>query len=218
MNSAQVPQQTPVPWGVTFSVIVAGIRRRLFRSFITMVSVILAIAFLAYMLVGNAITNALVAADISELNLRLQNAGVDIFVGKETDEMTVMLLSLTLLACLVGIVNAMLMAVTERVKEIGTLKCLGATDRFIIKAYFIESSLQGLMGTSVGLVSGFLVALGVALRSYGGHVFRTFPALNAMQALGTSLLIGLALSVTAAIVPAYMAAKKEPVEALRVEE
>lgn len=183
-----------------------------------MAGVVLAIAFLSYMLVTGNITAALVEANISELNVILQSAGVDIHAVDQRDTMLLLLIGLSLFTCLVGIINAMLMAVTERIKEIGTLKCLGALDSFIVKSYFIESSLQGVFGTVLGLVIGLLVALIVALHGYGRYVPGNFPVGAVLISLGQSFLMGTLLSVVASIAPAYWAAKKEPVDAMRVEE
>jgi ABC-type lipoprotein release transport system permease subunit len=132
--------------------------------------------------------------------------------------MMVLLITLSLLACLVGIMNSMLMSVTERIKEIGTLKCLGALDSFIVKTYLIESSLQGVVGTVFGLVAGAVVAIGAAAINYRIYVVHYFPYLGLLKALVISLVIGTLLSVGASILPAYMAARKEPVDAMRVEE
>jgi len=112
----------------------------------------------------------------------------------------------------------MLMSVTERIKEIGTLKCLGALDGFIIRSYFIESSLQGVAGTVLGCILGLAVALTAAISNYHGYVLTRFPWLGVTGSLVVSLLIGTLLSVVAAILPAYLAAKKQPVDAMRVEE
>jgi len=118
----------------------------------------------------------------------------------------------------VGIINAMLMAVSERVKEIGTLKCLGATDQFVVRAYFVESTIQGVCGSLIGMVMGLVVAVAVSARTYGGYTFHHFPLSGVIISMVISLGAGAALSVVAAIIPAYMAARKQPVEALRVEE
>lgn len=217
-NSHQIPEQTPVSWPIVFSVSIAGMKRRFSRAMITMAGVILAIAFLCYMLVNESLIRAMIAAGTDELNILLQNANVDIFSGGKTDQMTILLIGLTLLTSLVGIINAMLMAVTERVKEIGTLKCLGATDQFIVRAYFIESTVQGVCGSVIGLLLGLVVAVSVSLKTYGTYTFSTFPLSGVIQAMIISLSAGAVLSVLAAIVPAYMAAKKQPVEALRVAE
>ncbi len=217
-SNIHIPEQTPVSWPIVFSVSVSGLKRRFARAMITLTGVVLAIAFLCYMLVTEALLASMIRANIDELNILLQQADVDIFGGGKTDPLTILLIGLTLLTCLVGIINAMLMAVTERVKEIGTLKCLGATDQFIVRAYFVESTVQGVFGSVFGLFLGLLVAVLVSLRAYGLYTFRAFPLGAVLLSVLVSLGAGVVLSVTAAIIPAYMAARKQPIEALRVEE
>jgi len=218
VDARDIPEQTPVSWPIAFSVSIAGLRRRFSRAMITMVGVVLAIAFLCYMLVSETMTRSMIAAGDDELNILLQNMGVDIFGGVKTDQMTILLIGLTLLTSLVGIVNAMLMAVSERVREIGTLKCLGATDRFVVRIYFIESTVQGVCGAVTGMLLGLAVAVAVGLRNYGIYAMRVFPGPGVLGDLAISIAAGAMLSVIAAIVPAYMAARKQPVEALRVQE
>jgi len=216
----EIPELATIPWSIAFSVSWASLRRRFLRALITMIGVILAIAFLAYMLVTDNILKSLVAfaSEDAALTKKLQATGVDVLSSSGDDQMMYLLIGLSLMICLVGIVNAMLMAVTERVKEIGTLKCLGALDGFIVKTYFIESSLQGIIGTTIGLIIGVGVALGVAGYNYGGYTFDHFPVGRIAISLITTFIIGSAMSIGASIIPAYIAAKKEPVEAMRVEE
>ena len=217
-GAQEIPSQVPIPWAVAFAVSWAGLRRRLLRSMITMLGIILAIAFLTYMLVIDDITRALVAANDSALNVLLQKAGVDIFSVGKRDTMMLLLIGLALFTCLVGIVNSMLMSVTERIREIGTMKCLGALDSFIVKAYFIESSLQGVLGTAIGIGIGILVAAGVSLGAYGSYLISLFPVLAVLGSMARALAVGALISVVASIAPAYWAAKKEPVDAMRIEE
>ncbi len=217
-SSREIPDQYPIPWSVAFQVSWAGVRRRIFRSAITMLGVVLAIALLTYMLITESVTDALVALNLDDLNLLLQKAGVDIFSASRVDSMTILLIVLSLITCLVGIINAMLMSVTERIREIGTLKCLGALDSFIVKSYFIESSLQGFLGTLLGMIIGLVVAILIATIHYGRYPLAHFPWGDALSALGIAALIGILLSIVASIAPAYWAARKEPVEAMRVEE
>lgn len=213
-----IPESPTTPWRIALQVSWSALRRRFLRVLITMTGVILAIAFLAYMLITDHLTRALVALRDDELNRLLQRAGVDILAGDAPNRMMYLLIALSLLICLVGIVNAMLMSVTERVKEIGTLKCLGATDGFIVRTYFIEALLQGVLGTCLGMALGLLVAVLVAWGSYGAFVVRAWPWLAVIKALGLTLGIGTLISIGAAIGPAYAAARKQPIEALRVEE
>jgi putative ABC transport system permease protein len=222
-TSTRIPDQPTISWGIALTVSWAGLKRRFLRAMITMTGVVLAIAFLAYMLLMDKVNRALVEALKVEfdgaalLNKLLQDAGVDIH-SSGSDKLMYMLIGLSLLICLVGIINAMLMSVTERVKEIGTLKCLGALDSFIIKIYFIESAMQGVIGTILGMVIGLLVAVSVCIHHFGGFVMQFFPWTQAGTSLGTTFIIGTIISVVAAIWPAYMAARKQPVDAMRVEE
>ncbi len=218
MNSQpSIPLQTRVPWSVVFFVSWGSLRRRIFRSLITMIGVVLGIAFLTYMLVNDRMVNSLVAMKDDAVNVLLQKAGVDIF-RNGPDTMVLLLIGLSLLTCLAGIINAMLMSVTERIKEIGTLKCLGAEDSFIVKTYFVESSLQGVLGTACGALAGLLVSVAVNAAIYGGVVFSVFPWMAVLKAELIAFLIGSVMSVLASIIPAYWAACKQPVDAMRVEE
>jgi ABC-type lipoprotein release transport system permease subunit len=139
----------------------------------------------------------------------------------------VWLVTLSLMVCVVGITNAMLMSVTERFREIGTMKCLGALDKFVVKLFLIESSLQGVAGSLAGALIGFLLAFVRALFTF--HVqdletgqgywlsLRFFPVLSALLWFMIALGVGVVLSVVAAIYPAIRAARMEPVQAMRVE-
>lgn len=73
------------------------------------------------------------------------------------------LLGISLLVCAVGITNAMLMSVTERYREIATLKCLGALDGSILSIFLLEACLLGAVGAAAGAVLGGLIGV---LRSW----------------------------------------------------
>jgi hypothetical protein len=139
----------------------------------------------------------------------------------------VWLVSLSLMVCVVGIANAMLMSVTERFREIGTMKCLGALDKFVVKLFLIESSLQGVVGSLIGATIGFLLAFVRALFTFHVQdvetgqsywlVLRFFPGGQLLFWAVVALVVGILLSVVAAIYPAIRAARMEPVQAMRVE-
>lgn len=136
----------------------------------------------------------------------------------ESKARTVWLIGLALLVAFVGIMNAMLMSVTERFREIGTMKCLGALDGFIVKLFLIESSLQGLVGTVLGVVLGLAIALWKLHSDFGGQIwsFLDWGALGVGMLL--ALLVGTVLAFVGAIVPAVIAARMEPVVAMRVDQ
>ncbi len=205
-----------------------SLKIRFGRSLITTSGVILAIAFLMSVWSNNEIISSLRDADKSEINLLLQKNGIETGIAEAGDASAeakarmeeerskqTWLISLSLLVCVVGIANAMLMSVTERFREIGTMKCLGALDTFIVKLFLLESTFQGLAGTSAGIVIGFALTLGLALLDYGGYTFTYFPLSGIAESAGYALVVGTLLSLVGAMLPAYRAAKMEPVEAMR---
>ena len=205
-----------------------SLKIRFGRSLITTSGVILAIAFLMSVWSSNEIVSSLRSADKSEINLLLQKNGIETGITEDGDASAeaqgrleeerskqTWLISLSLLVCVVGIANAMLMSVTERFREIGTMKCLGALDTFIVKLFLLESTFQGLAGTSAGIVIGFALTLGLALLDYGGYTFTYFPLSGIAESAGYALVVGTLLSLIGAMLPAYRAAKMEPVEAMR---
>ena len=116
----------------------------------------------------------------------------------------------------VGIINIMLVTVTERTREIGLRKALGATNRSILIQFFMEGlTLTGISGL-IGIVgaAALMFALGRAVgdNDMGFDPPRLVPW-SAAMALGTLALSG----VIAGLYPAYKAAMLEPVEALRKE-
>ena len=125
---------------------------------------------------------------------------------------------LALLVCFVGIVNAMFMTVQERFREIGTMKCLGALDAFIVKIFLIESAALGFVGTLFGISVGLILSVVRQWLVYGRPVFTYFPLVNIVVAGAMAAVVGLVLSILAAIFPARNAARMEPVEAMRIEE
>ena len=114
----------------------------------------------------------------------------------------------------IGVINIMLVAVSERTREIGLRKALGATNRSILLQFFAEGVLLTLVSGLIGLV----LAGGVmfAFRNYNGPGGFDPPRLvprTAILAIGSLTLAG----VIAGLYPARKAAKLEPVEALRAE-
>jgi len=128
------------------------------------------------------------------------------------------LAALALLVCFVGIVNAMFMTVQERFREIGTMKCLGALDSFIVKIFLVESAMLGLIGTLFGMVIGLVLSVLRQWAVYGGAMWRYLSPGSLVLAAIMAVAVGLILSTLAAIFPARKAARMEPVEAMRIEE
>ena len=205
-----------------------SLKIRFGRSLITTSGVILAIAFLMSVWSSNAIVGSLRAVNKSEINLLLQKNGIETGLAEsgeasaeaqarmlEEESKQTWLISLSLLVCVVGIANAMLMSVTERFREIGTMKCLGALDSFIVKLFLLESTFQGFAGTTAGIIIGFALTFLLGLLDYGGYVLDYFPLSKIAESAGYALVVGTSLSLIGAMLPAYRAAKMEPVEAMR---
>ena len=205
-----------------------SLKIRFGRSLITTSGVILAIAFLMSVWSSNAIVGSLRDVNKSEINLLLQKNGIETGLAEsgeasaeaqarmlEEASKQTWLISLSLLVCVVGIANAMLMSVTERFREIGTMKCLGALDSFIVKLFLLESTFQGFAGTTAGIIIGFALTFLLGLLDYGGYVLDYFPLSKIAESAGYALVVGTSLSLIGAMLPAYRAAKMEPVEAMR---
>ena len=114
----------------------------------------------------------------------------------------------------IGIVNIMLVAVTERTREIGLRKALGATNRSILFQFFLEGAFLTLLSGAIGVGGAMLV---INLLS-GVHLPQGFdtPRIVPVSAIGAVLSLALA-GITAGLYPARKAAMLEPVEALRRE-
>ena len=127
------------------------------------------------------------------------------------------MVGLALLVSFVGILNAMLMSVTERFREIGTMKCLGAMDALIVRLFLFESLFQGAFGTTVGITAGLALAGLQGLAAYGGEAWRLVPPAELLRIVGLCFAAGLTLTIVGALYPAWRAARMEPVDAMRSE-
>jgi hypothetical protein len=123
---------------------------------------------------------------------------------------------ISLLVTVIGISNAMLMSVTERFREIGTMKCLGALSGFVTRLFVLEASLLGFVGGLAGAVAGAVFAVSVYTLTYGaGLVFASLPVASILSFGAVSLVAGILLSIVAALYPARVAASMVPATALR---
>ena len=118
--------------------------------------------------------------------------------------------AISLLVGGIGVMNIMLVSVTERIREIGLRKALGATPRVIRRQFLVEASLLGLAGGIIGVLIGFVGAK--VLPSLINQPV-SVSALATAAAIGTSLALGIGFGVY----PASRAARLTPIDALRSE-
>ena len=109
----------------------------------------------------------------------------------------------------IGVMNVMLVSVTERTKEIGIRKALGAKRRDILVQFLVESLMLCILGGTIGVVLG--LSIGKILQTFGFSFSATTGVV--IISFASSALIGVAFG----IFPAYKAAKLNPIDALRTE-
>jgi putative ABC transport system permease protein len=118
--------------------------------------------------------------------------------------------AISLLVGGIGVMNIMLVSVTERIREIGLRKALGATPRAVRRQFLVEASVLGLAGGLVG------VAIGVAGAFVLPHLISQ-PVLISPVALGGAVVVALGIGIGFGVYPASRAARLAPIDALRSE-
>ena len=238
-SGGRAGRQIVLPWKKTLRMSWVNIYNRMGRFLLIFLSIAVVVAFLI-----SSFTYGSIISDLSKLARKgdvrtraaLEKVGVftaadasgrqqsdqeirrdDASRRQQSDQETwLMVLSCAL--CVVVITNTMLMSVSERVSEIGTLKCLGALDRFIVRMFLVESVFVGVAASAAGVAGGYLLTIlgmGISLgfgTIWGGHM--VMPLLTGMP-IGVGA--GTLITVAAAAYPAYIAAKMKPVDAMRAE-
>lgn len=214
-----LPQkQVVLPFFKSFEIAVKSIKSRFFRSLITTMSLILAISFYSYIKTNSHIISGIVFSENKIAIQTLSQEGHEIPAAGDQYSTTPKerwILFLSLLVCVVGIVNTQLMAVADRFREIGTMKCLGALDRFILRLFLIEAFLQGLIGSAIGALTGAGIAACGSLLKFGTMAIPYATLNNIFISIISSILLGCFLSIIGVLYPALLAAKMQPIEAMR---
>ena len=178
---------------VVFSIAWSSLRQRFTRSILTVLTIATAAGFLMYL-------------------LTLPTG------GDRTDRQSwLLMLSLAVIVSAAGVLNTMLMTVTQRYREIGTMKCLGALDSFILLSVLTEAAILGAAGAAIGVIAGLILSTGLAAADHGAAALSYLS----LHALPLKILIvlagGMALTTLGAAVPAWIASRMPPMDAMRGE-
>lgn len=210
-----------LPWSKTVRMCLANVRQRLGRSVLTFICIAVVVAFFASALAYQGILSRLTGRTDVHVQAVLERAGV--FVNdpaamlRQRDQ-RIWLMTLSAVLCLVGITNTILMSVTERFREIGTLKCLGALDVFVVRLFLIENAFIGALASLLGGLLGCLLAvlqLGAVLEF--SILSWNDCAMELLLGMGKAVVLGTVLTLLASVYPTYVASRMRPVDAMRVE-
>ena len=133
--------------------------------------------------------------------------GLTIFIG--------LIGGISLIVGGIGIMNIMLVSVTERTREIGLRKALGATRQDILRQFLIEAVALTMIGGVIGIVGG--ASLGALIAAVASKFVGTVPFVLSIPALLAAALMALATGLIFGIFPARKAASLSPMEAIRWE-
>ena len=140
-------------------------------------------------------------------------------VARMIDIMTFFIKLMLIAIVLVSIMNVMIMAVFERIREIGTISAIGTMPKKILSLFLIEGFSLGVLGVAAGNILALVVVLVINLLKITFNFGRQSglvlsPSLQAGDILWISAIV-IIVSVAAALQPAFKASRMEPVEALR---
>ena len=111
----------------------------------------------------------------------------------------------------VGVMNIMLVSVTERTKEIGVRKAVGAFRRDIVLQFLTEATTLSLIGGVIGVIIGVAVPAGVK------KAFDALPAETPLWSIVVGLVVSISVGIFFGLYPAVKASRLDPIEALRYE-
>ena len=200
-----IKTQINLPWPKAIQIAMNALRIRFWRSMITASGIFLSVAFLCY-----SFTNLFLEhrpADPNQLADYIQDRDSQIW-----------LVVMACLVCLVGIMNAMLMSVSERFREIGTMKCLGALDSLVVRLFMIEALFMGLVSSAFGWLLGLTVCALARWSTMGWHAGVLGMGFAVVwQVFAISVGAGALITCLAALLPAVRAAQLPPAAALRTD-
>jgi putative ABC transport system permease protein len=144
--------------------------------------------------------------------LETQDVFLDLY-GKATANIYIVTIGVAAVSLVVGgivVMNIMLVSVTERTKEIGIRKAIGARRKDILTQFLIEAVVVTAVGGAIGVITGFGLALGIS-------ALIGFPLLISITSAVLGVTISSVVGIISGLWPAWRAAKLDPIEALRSE-
>ncbi len=132
-------------------------------------------------------------------------------MGDMLDNLKLLAIIVSIISAIVagiGVINTMLMSVMERTKELGTLKAVGWTKSNIIIMILLESLFIGVIGSILGIILGYIISQGISIAL-------DFTTLITTTLIIQNVIFGIVLGLISGLYPAWIAAKMDPVEALR---
>ena len=139
------------------------------------------------------------------------------FINKRTETTKTLALFLSIIASIsllvggIGIMNIMLVSVTERIREIGIRMALGARRIDILKQFLLESMILSLIGGLIGTV------IGIVISQYLSQSFSDLKAVISTESIIISFLFSAGIGIFFGFYPAWQASKLDPIEAIRNE-
>jgi putative ABC transport system permease protein len=118
--------------------------------------------------------------------------------------------AISLLVGSIGIANIMIVSVTERTREIGVMKAVGAKKLDVIQLFLVEALILGIIGAIFGVVVGFGFG-------YLGVSYFSWPMTYPLDWATIAVIVGIIVGITSGLYPAWRAARVDPIEALRRE-
>ncbi|QNL43628.1 ABC transporter permease [Oscillibacter hominis] len=155
-------------------------------------------------------SDAYAVISMSEI-LDMMNSMIDVMITILT-----VIAAISLVVGGIGIMNIMLVSVTERTREIGIRKALGAKERYIMQQFVIEAATTSSLGGVVGIILGYAMSsvASVLIVQLTGEAMTVVPTVDSiLVAVGVSMAIGIAFG----YLPAKKAARLNPIDALHYE-
>mgnify|MGYP001366181699 CR=1 FL=1 len=160
-----------LPFKEVLALSIKNIRRRFTRAAISIVTIVFGTSFLPFLTMTSIIFRQYAEAGIS------------------VEAYQYWLAFISLLLCVASITNSMTIAVYERSKEIGIIKCLGALNRHILLLFFVESTIMSLVGGVLGFLCGSATAMAIYGFRLGFSMVLKIPLVESLDQSPTQVIV-----------------------------